>query len=223
MPTATRLPRSIPKQRKPTTKGRKLKARQEIFVREYLKDLNATQAAIRAGYEPKTADRVGPRMLGSSVVGATIAKAIHQKLNGIDSTAERVIGEASRIAHSDLREALDENGQVMNAKQLPDDIARAVSSIETTVIDGVDGAPSRTITKLKLWDKVAALTLLAKYHKLLTDKVEVSGAVTVRAEIATMSDAQIVAELEANRRAIDAAIDQATRHGTKLLPAPTFT
>lgn len=51
----------------------KLTPRQGRFVEEYLKDLNATQAAIRAGYSAKTADVQGPRLLGNVRVGAAIA------------------------------------------------------------------------------------------------------------------------------------------------------
>jgi phage terminase small subunit len=52
----------------------KLNAKQRAFVFEYLKDRNATQAAIRAGYTAKNADVVGPRLLGNVGVQAAIAE-----------------------------------------------------------------------------------------------------------------------------------------------------
>lgn len=53
---------------------RKLTPRQERFVKEYLVDLNATQAAIRARYSAKTANRIGPELLGKTCVAAAIAR-----------------------------------------------------------------------------------------------------------------------------------------------------
>ena len=55
-------------------KKRTLTPRQERFVREYLVDLNATQAAIRAGYSAKTADRIGPNLIGKSCVARAIER-----------------------------------------------------------------------------------------------------------------------------------------------------
>ena len=46
--------------------ARKLTPKQELFVQEYLIDLNATQAAIRAGYSVKNADKIGPELLGKN-------------------------------------------------------------------------------------------------------------------------------------------------------------
>lgn len=56
------------------TKGKKLTDKQLAFVREYMVDRNATQAAIRAGYSPKTASRIGPELLGKTCVADEISK-----------------------------------------------------------------------------------------------------------------------------------------------------
>lgn len=207
------LPRKFLKP-KPKRKGpRKLNARQALFVAEYLKDLNASAACLRAGYETGKPNVRSAALLAHESIAAAIQKALDARLRGVESTGERVILEAAGIAHSDIREALDANGQIVNPKQLPDGIARAVSSIRT--ITGPDG---KTTTEIRLWDKVAALTLLAKYHKLLTEKIEIAGSVEVR-PVAEMSDAEIRAELEANRRAIDAALGPPDIH---VLPEPSF-
>lgn len=79
-----------------------LTPRQRQFVLEYLVDLNATQAAIRAGYSEKTAEVQGPRLLGNVRVKAAIEEATEQRekrtqitqdyvLNGIRQLVERCI------------------------------------------------------------------------------------------------------------------------------------
>lgn len=68
------------------------------FVEEYLIDLNATQAAIRAGYSPKTADVQGPRLLGKVGVKAEIDKAMAQKAKDNALTVEWVLENLRNVA-----------------------------------------------------------------------------------------------------------------------------
>lgn len=68
--------------------------KQEAFVREYLIDLNATQAATRAGYSPKTANEQGSRLLANASVAAAIAKAKAERAEKLDISALWVLQEA---------------------------------------------------------------------------------------------------------------------------------
>ncbi|KAA0970824.1 terminase small subunit [Aureimonas fodinaquatilis] len=68
-----------------------LTARQQRFVEEYLIDLNATQAAIRAGYSAKNADVTGPRMLGNVGIAAEIAERKNKHASELDLSAGRVL------------------------------------------------------------------------------------------------------------------------------------
>lgn len=70
---------------------RKLTPKQALFVREYLVDLNATQAAIRAGYSPKSADRIGLELLRKTEVAEAIAKHQEKRAAKIELTAEKVL------------------------------------------------------------------------------------------------------------------------------------
>ncbi len=72
------------------TKG-KLTPRQARFVDEYLIDLNATQAAIRAGYSAKNADKIGPRLVGESRVSAAIAEAQAKRSERITVSQDDVV------------------------------------------------------------------------------------------------------------------------------------
>ena len=69
----------------------KLTAKQQRFVEEYLIDLNATQAAIRAGYSPKTANEQGARLLANASVQEAIAKAMAERSRRTGISQDRVI------------------------------------------------------------------------------------------------------------------------------------
>lgn len=89
----------------------KLTPKQERFVAEYLVDLNATQAAIRAGYSEKTADRIGPELLGKTCVAAAIQSAMAERAAKIKRSAEDVLNDIRSLTQEvwrdgDLRTAL---------------------------------------------------------------------------------------------------------------------
>lgn len=76
----------------------KLTPRQERFVQEYLIDLNATQAAIRAGYSAKTANRAGPRLLSNVVVSELVRKTMGERAEKLEITAASVTARLLTIA-----------------------------------------------------------------------------------------------------------------------------
>lgn len=72
--------------------------KQELFVREYTLDLNATQAAIRAGYSPDTAYSIGHENLNKPELRSAIDKALEERNQKIDYSAERILEELAKIA-----------------------------------------------------------------------------------------------------------------------------
>lgn len=78
-----------------------LTLKQERFVQEYLVDLNATQAAIRAGYSAKTASRIGPELLGKPCISEAIQKAIKKREKRTEVTQDYVIEKLKEIAEKD--------------------------------------------------------------------------------------------------------------------------
>lgn len=84
-----------------------LTPKQQRFVAEYLIDLNATQASIRAGYSPRTAEQQGPRLLGNVGVQAAIAGARAKVAKRLEISAERVVAEAWSILIADPRELVE--------------------------------------------------------------------------------------------------------------------
>lgn len=152
--------------------------KQEAFVREYLIDLNATQAAIRAGYSAKTANRTGTRLMSNTVIGEAIRAAIGERNKRTDISADRILDELANIAFGDVRDAVtwDDSGiRLKNSAELTPEQAAAICEVAETVTK--DGGSKR----LKRHDKVKALELLMRHKGMLNDKLNVSGELNVSA------------------------------------------
>ncbi|WP_415993029.1 terminase small subunit [Desulfovibrio piger] len=148
----------------------KLTDKQAAFVREYLVDLNATQAAIRAGYSERTAYSVGQRLLKNVEIQRAVAAAQAKRARRVEITADRVVAELAKIAFSDPRDLMEwgPDGVVLRpSAELSDDQAASVAEV----------AENNAGLRLKKHDKVKALELLGRHIGIFTDKVkaEVSG------------------------------------------------
>ncbi len=158
-----------------------LTPRQERFVAEYLVDLNATQAAIRAGYSEATAHAQGSRLLKNAEVAEAIREAQAARSARVEVRADEILLELKRIALADLGEAFDDNGNLKPMKDIPPDVRRAMAGVDVIELPGSeDGEAGGLVKKVKFWDKTKALELLGKHLKLYTDKVEVSGALSIQ-------------------------------------------
>lgn len=141
----------------------KLTEKQKRFVQEYLVDLNATAAARRAGYSEKTADRIGPELLGKTCVSDAIKKAMEKRSARTEITQDRVLEELAAVAFSrgtDYANVIAGCVVVNDTAQLTDAQKAAIISIKQTK-EGVE---------IKLADKHRALELLAKHLGLLSEK-----------------------------------------------------
>ena len=152
----------------------KLNPKQQRFVATYLIDLNATQAAIKAGYSKKTARSQGQRLLTHIDVSEAIAAKTVKRLEQLDVTAERVLREYARIGFMDIRKIFNDDGAMKPIGELGDDEAAVIAGVEVGEIVE-DGVAIGRLKKIKLSDKLGALNSLAKHLGLLTDKVVVSG------------------------------------------------
>ena len=162
-----------------------LNPRQERFCLEYLKDLNATQAYIRAGYAAKDADVAGPRLLGHVGVKARVAalkdeqfKALHMSANEVLSIIATVarfnIGNITFVTddgdpYIDLTKATPQDMAALGALEIEDFVDRRERDDEGNVI-----ARDVRRVKVKALDKIKAAELLMKHHGLLTEKVEIT-------------------------------------------------
>lgn len=144
----------------------KLTAKQARFVEEYLIDLNATQAAIRAGYSEKTAGSVGSENLQKPDIAAAIAEAKADRSERTKITQERVLMELAKVGFMDIRSLFD-GSSLKDIRDLDDGAAGAISSIEVIAKPGSpDESGSREVElvhKVRLWDKLSALEKLGKH------------------------------------------------------------
>lgn len=154
----------------------KLTPKQALFVQEYLVDLNATQAAIRAGYSEKTASRIGPELLGKTCVAEAMTQAKSERAKRVEVTQDVVISELARIAFSDARAVVTWNEYgvfIKDSSTLTDDEAATVSEVSRT--DTKDGGT----TRIKQYDKLKALELLGKHLGIFTPKQNLNEPTTI--------------------------------------------
>ncbi|MCG5235297.1 terminase small subunit [Xanthobacter oligotrophicus] len=150
--------------------------KQRVFVREYLIDLNGTQAAIRAGYSPRTAVKIGSENLLKPDIAREIQRAMDERSARTGVTAERVLQELARIAFLDIRKAFNPDGSMKPLDQLDDETAAAIAGLEVYEELDPDGVVVvGRVKKLKLSDKIGALQLLARHLGLLNDKLTLKG------------------------------------------------
>lgn len=141
-----------------------LNPKQERFVAEYLVDLNATQAAIRAGYSPKTAGVQAFDLLKKPEIAAAIERQRNQHAKNTGLTVERVLQEAMRLAFFDIRKLTDAEGNPIPINQLDDDTAAAIQGLELATERSRDEDGSVTVVrKYKIADKNAAVERLFKH------------------------------------------------------------
>lgn len=161
-----------------------LNARQARFVAEYLVTLNATEAAKRAGYSAKTAEVQGYRLLRNAEIAEAVAKGKGQQLERADLTAARVLEEIRRLSFSDVRGLFDDHGNLRPIHTLTPEQSAAIASIEVVKknLTAGDGQMD-TVIKFKVWDKTRSLEMLAKHFALLTEKIDHSGAITLKHEL----------------------------------------
>lgn len=141
--------------------------KQRRFVDEYMKDLNATQAAIRAGYSRKTANQQGPALLSDPEISAAIdlAKTERSERTKVDSdwVLERLVEEAE----ADLADLYDEKGNLLPVEEWPA-IWRSglVAGIETEELfdgRGEDRVQIGVVKKLRLSDRLKRIELIGKH------------------------------------------------------------
>lgn len=132
-------------------------------MQEYLVDLNATAAARRAGYSTKTADRIGPELLGKTCVSQAIQEAQKARQERTEITQDMVIRECARLAFFDVRKMFDKNGKPLDISQLDDDTAAALVGLDVQDVVDSDGDYVGYVKKYKMADKIKALELLGRH------------------------------------------------------------
>lgn len=154
----------------------RLTKKQQMFVDEYLIDLNATQAAIRSGYSVKTANEQGARLLANVSISTAIARLMAERSKRTGINAERIIQELAKIAFLNPTDVINMDEATVKGEANRDDTA-AIASVKVKTIPGEDG--DITEREVRTYDKVKALELLGKHLGMFTDKFKVEGAIPV--------------------------------------------
>lgn len=107
----------------------KLTAKQEAFVREYLIDMNATQAAIRAGYSERTAYRIGADLLQKTSARTAIEAALKERERRVEVTQDQVLRDLLEVKERCLQRAPVTD---MRGRQIQDEAGRDVWAFDVT-------------------------------------------------------------------------------------------
>jgi len=142
--------------------AKKLSAKQQLFVTEYLVDLNATQAAIRAGYSAKWAGFNADKQLKNTKIQEAIAEALAKRSERTEIKADAVLKEIARIGFFDPRKLFNADGTPKAINELDDDTAASISGIEVVNVGNSDLGVGQVL-KYKIADKNSALEKLCKH------------------------------------------------------------
>lgn len=178
-----------------------LNPRQRRFAAEYLIDLNATQAAIRAGYSKKTARQIGEENLSKPDIHAEIQRRMKARESRTEITQDRVLKELARIGFSDIRKAVkwgetmlrvadSESGQtepyhgvaLISSEEIDDDTAAAIAEVS----EGPKGI------KVKFHDKKGALVEMGRHLGMFAPK----GHADLDGENKRLANEKLKAEIE---------------------------
>lgn len=145
----------------------KLTDKQKRFCEEYLIDLNATQAAIRAGYSPESAKSIATENLSKPFLRARIDAAIAERSKRTGVSADRVVRELAKLAFVNATDVIDVDSAT---------IAENASREDTACISAVKAKSGEDFIEreIKLCDKTKALELLGKHLGMFSDNVKLS-------------------------------------------------
>lgn len=156
----------------------KRKSKHAVFIEEYLRDFNGTQAAIRAGYSPKSAYSISSELLKNPEIAGELKRNLDERL----MTADEVLKRLADMARGDMGNFLDISSMSfqLDLKKAKDlgltHLIRRVKQRTVTAVDR-DGHEEETNTiEIELYDAQQALALIARYHGLLVDRSEITGA-----------------------------------------------
>jgi len=153
---------------------KKLTPKQRRFIEEYAVDLNATQAAMRAGYSQKTAREIGAENLSKPIIRREIDRVLQERSERTAITADRVLEGIAAIAFGDIRKLFDEDGNLIRPDQLPEEAAQLLAGVDVVTVNKGEGEVEY-VAKIKTNDRLRAFELLGRHLKMFTDRVEHTG------------------------------------------------
>jgi phage terminase small subunit len=169
--------------------------KQEMFCREYLIDLNATQAAIRAGYSAKTANRTASENMSKPDVQSRIAELKAQRNDLVGINATYVLNRLVEIDQMDVLDILTSTGELKSVAEWPKVWRTTLSGLEVMEMAS-EGNTAALLKKIKWPDKVKNLELLGKHISVQAFKEQVEQKVTATHNIMPIPSCTSVDEWE---------------------------
>lgn len=153
----------------------RLTNKQRLFVQEYLIDLNATQAAIRAGYSVESARDIGCENLTKPNIQHEIAVAMAERSKRTGVNQDRIVLELARLALVNMTDVVDNEGKIKDTATEDD-----LSCIESIKYKSSDSESGWSVEReVKIGSKLKALELLGKHLGMWNDKIDVNVAVPI--------------------------------------------
>jgi phage terminase small subunit len=146
--------------------------KQRIFIDEYLKCWNATQAALNAGYSQRSAHTIGWENLQKPAIKEEIQKRLDESAMSADEVIQ-AIGDIGRADISDFIEIDEETGRLKSF-----DFAKAKKAGKLGLIKSI--TPAANGLRVELHDRMKALELIGKHHALFTDNVNHDGEIKIK-------------------------------------------
>lgn len=183
-----------------TTNNELQNPKHELFCLEYLKDFNATQAAVRAGYSTISARSTASKLLKTEVVKTRIAELQKERLQAARIDASYVLNRLLIIDRLNVKDLLDDDGDLKDVKDWSEDWQTSIQAldIQVSTAGGV-----RTLTKkVKLPDRLRNLEMLGKHIDISAFKDKDDGVPTagqqpaIVVEVTTQQAKENVNELE---------------------------
>lgn len=142
-----------------------LTPKQRLFCREYVKDFNGTQAAIRAGYSKTSATSTASEILTYPQVIEELSKLTKKMEEKIEVSAERILNELVKMGFSDIHNYIDNDWKLKNLEDIGENHTPAIKEVSVEEITMQYGEATKTTknVKFKLHDKLGALEKLAKH------------------------------------------------------------
>ena len=157
-------------------KSSELTPKEQIFVREYLKDGNGTRSAICAGYSQKSAHVKASKLLKKAKVSQELTRLRGKLLEKLEISAERVLQGLAELAFFDPRKMFNPDGSMKKLTEMDDVTVHALAGMDVEKLFKHFGKGQAeevgTITKVRLADRGLNLERLGRHFKLFTDKVE---------------------------------------------------
>jgi len=153
-----------------------LNYRQKLFCLEYMKDLNGTEAAKRAGYSKDTAFSIATENLKKPYIKKEVDRLFEERAARQLITAEMILLELLAIARIDPSEAFDNQGNLKDLKDMPVALRKCISAIEIEEEFGKGNDKKKKcgyVKKVRFWNKNDALNTLAKHLKLISDNTNI--------------------------------------------------